>query len=237
MLNETKVLDDAASKWLDIKGVQTQEPLIKIGQLNMDTLRNLMYSVGRINDSYYTSFELFKKENGARLEGVGLLTPGGDYLRWGEHYDENGNEFVLGNTGEQKQIKSLRNYPQCSRTVFSDDFLHDLYTSFPGIVRSVIQNLTSGGVIGVHSDSVDQERKRVHINITNAEVVYFIGGNAFKMTPGGIYWFNSFLMHAVENKTKYDRKNLIIDCFYNGSVSDFVTTSRQTLTTKQMLEI
>lgn len=235
MIEDTKNKQSVAIEWQQEYGPQPELGLVKIAQLNQETFRKLFFEVCSIPDSIYVK----NPGDSTRLGtiGVGLFLQNGDYTRWYEQFDDDGNPIDINRpTSEVQRSKSVRNIPNPKTSFLSTPFLQEFYSSFPGMKRCVINNLPSKKQLAPHTDSVENHRRRIHVCVTNQDVVYFIGGKAYQMTQGGVYWFNTFLTHGVKNDTLTDRKNLIIDCYYPGSLEDFVLETNTCLQSKNYLE-
>lgn len=227
------MITEYMKNWLKNYSEQPTEGLVEIGVLRPEILELLLTDLNALTQSF-TKYDIFTRSDGSSVSGVGLYSPDGDYTRWNEHYDPSGKRYYISNTNI-RQIKSVRNYPSCNTTSANTQNFYEVYSCFPGYRRVTLQQLDANFGIGMHSDSVDEERKRVHIALTNPEAVYYIDNKFYKMQIGGIYWFNGFLLHSATNNTPDPRVNLIADCFTESNYNVFIQQSRQNLKLKNLI--
>jgi len=220
-------------RWLESYPAQPTESLVTVGFLKPTVLANLQQLLGNLKEEDYLVFDV--KSNAVGVSGVGLYVAYGDTAKWNQHYDPNGSLINSTNNSPTKDLKSARNYPDPAPTQFSNESWYNLYSSFTGFKRAVLQKMKVNYSITLHSDSVDQERKRVHVVLDNQDVDYWFEETKVEMKIGGIYWFNGFTQHRVENNSNHNRTNLIVDCWTAGDYQDFVATSYKALKAKDLV--
>lgn len=219
-------------RWLESYPAQPTESLVTVGFLKPAVLTNLQQLLNNLKEDDYLVFDA--KSNAIGVSGVGLYVADGDPAKWNQHYTPDG-DLVNGVITVEKDLKSVRNYPNPAPTQFSNESWYNLYSSFTGFKRAVLQKMKVNYLINFHSDTVDQERKRVHIVLDNEDVDYWFEETTVKMKIGGIYWFNGFTQHRVENTSNANRTNLIVDCWTTGDYQDFVATSYNNLKAKDLV--
>jgi len=81
--------------------------------------------------------------------------------------------------------------------------------------RVVITKLPPGKVIYPHADTVgkySQWYTRFHVPIQSEEgVIFACGEEKTTMFSGELYWFDHSKLHSIENRSKSDRINMIVD--------------------------
>jgi hypothetical protein len=95
-----------------------------------------------------------------------------------------------------------------------DSLLTEYYPPGGTIIRSMIANLTPGGIIKTHVDGHPSFHAghRIHVPITtNARVRFMIDGKPNQFKVGKFYEINNQKTHSVMNKGKEDRLTLIFD--------------------------
>lgn len=84
--------------------------------------------------------------------------------------------------------------------------------------------LEAGAVIHAHSDRdlyFEEGEIRLHIPIkTNELVEFFLEDEQIKMKEGECWYMNLALLHNINNKSKYDRVHLVMDCVVNDWVKN-----------------
>ena len=117
------------------------------------------------------------------------------------------------------------------------DIINDL---IPGKYERVrfMRLAADGGILKRHADitdrfagTADNRVTRLHIPIyTNNQVIirgWELSGQKIEMTwqPGGLYYLDQRKPHEVENNSTEDRIHLVVDCFGNDIIRDWIAES------------